>query len=155
MIKLRVYGVPAPQGSTRAFAVRKGGLPTGRVVVTGDNPRTKPWRQAIIDAAGELDPATRWHDVSDALAVTLVFILPRPAAHYGTGANAAKVRPGAPSRPVGKRDDLDKLCRAVLDALTDAGAWRDDGQVADLNASKVYVSDGERPGCVIEVSSLG
>jgi Holliday junction resolvase RusA-like endonuclease len=33
--------------------------------------------------------------------------------------------------------DLDKLIRAILDALTGV-VWRDDGQVVDIVASKVY-----------------
>lgn len=163
MIKLRVYGTPVPQGSTRAFAVRKGGRPTGAVVVTGDNPKTKSWRAAIVDAAlaairdAAHDPGrdgvTEEH-AGQALAVTLVFTLPRPAGHFGSGKNAGQVKPSAPPFPVAK-PDLDKLCRAVLDALTDAGVWRDDSQVASLTAAKVYASGNERPGCVIEVSTLG
>jgi len=152
VIKLRVYGVPVPQGSTRAFAVRKGGAPTGRVVVTGDNPKTKSWRQAIIDAA---EDACTWRNSYDPLAVKLVFILPRPAVHYGRGRNAGSVKESAPRWPISK-PDLDKLCRAVLDALTDAGVWRDDSQVVTLAAAKMYGrDDSDRPGCEIEVSLLG
>lgn len=167
MIKLRVYGTPVPQGSTRAFAVRKGGAPTGRVVVTGDNAKTKSWRQAVVDEAlaylvsrneagrcGLCDRLDAHAHALEPLAVTLVFILPRPAGHFGSGRNAGQVKPSAPPFPVTK-PDLDKLCRAVLDALTDAGVWRDDSQVAELNAGKVYATGGDRPGCVIEVSSLG
>lgn len=168
MIKLRVYGTPVPQGSTRAFAVRKAGVPTGRVVVTGDNPKTKSWRQAVVDeAVGYLvgrDKANRCGlcDRLDAhvhgrepLTVTLTFILPRPANHLLTSKKSmGQVSPSAPPLPIGK-PDLDKLCRAVLDALTDAGVWRDDSQVASLCAHKVYATAGERPGCVIEVTGRG
>ena len=34
------------------------------------------------------------------------------------------------------------------DALTDAGVWRDDAQVVEINASKEY---GEHPGVTISV----
>ena len=37
-----------------------------------------------------------------------------------------------------KRPDVDKLTRAALDALTIAGVWRDDSQVAWLSARKVW-----------------
>lgn len=156
MIKLRVYGVPVPQGSTRAFAVRKGGKPTGRVVVTGDNAKTKSWRQTVIDEAvsAELARDLVWI-IDGPMSVTLTFILPRPAAHLLTSKKSmGRVSPSAPPLPITK-PDLDKLCRAVLDALTDAGVWRDDSQVASLSAAKVYAGDGERPGCAIEVSTLG
>ena len=35
-----------------------------------------------------------------------------------------------------RRHDVDKLARAVLDALTDAALWKDDSQVAQLVAEK-------------------
>jgi Holliday junction resolvase RusA-like endonuclease len=37
--------------------------------------------------------------------------------------------------------DLDKLTRAVLDGLTRAGVWADDGQVVELRATKCYDDD--------------
>ena len=45
--------------------------------------------------------------------------------------------------------DLDKLVRAVLDGLT-AIAYRDDGQVTLITASKVY---GDQPGVEISVGA--
>jgi Holliday junction resolvase RusA-like endonuclease len=168
VIKLRVYGTPVPQGSTRAFAVRKGGAPTGRVVVTGDNTKTKSWRQKVVDEArshlaaraeagrcGLCDRLDTHTHGGESLAVNLIFILPRPAVHYGRGRNAGSVKDSAPRWPATK-PDLDKLCRAVLDALTDAGVWRDDSQVVMLSAGKMYGrDDSDRPGCEIEVSTLG
>ena len=151
-MKLRVYGEPVPQGSTRAFAVRKGGRPTGRVVVTGDNSRTKPWRQAIVDAAlplGAVGPAR------GPMSVTLVFFLSRPRSHLLTGkSTAGQLSPSAPALPIGK-PDVDKLTRAVLDALTDAGVWADDAQVAALTGVKLYAETGRRrPGVVIEIDPV-
>ncbi len=43
--------------------------------------------------------------------------------------------------------DLDKLVRAVLDGLT-AIAYRDDAQVTDIRAHKVY---GENPGVEVRI----
>jgi Holliday junction resolvase RusA-like endonuclease len=37
------------------------------------------------------------------------------------------------------RPDVDKLLRALCDALTQAGAWADDAQVVAVEAAKVYV----------------
>jgi Endodeoxyribonuclease RusA len=153
VIKLRVDGVPVPQGSVSAFAVRKAGKPTGRVTYTGDNPKTKHWRQAILDQARSVYPDGFYASPEAELgpkSVVVVFVLPRPGGHFGRGRAAAEVRKGAPARP-GARPDVDKLARAVLDALTDAGAWRDDGQVVDLAVHKVYAGDGERPGALIHI----
>lgn len=147
-MKIRVFGTPVPQGSTKAFAVRKGGRVTGRVVVVGDNPRTKPWRQAIIDATRAANTGPM---LTGPVFVGLIFIMPRPASHYGTGRNAGQLKPGAPHWHTSK-PDRDKLERAALDALTDAGIWRDDSQVVDGPVSKVYAQPGEEPGVIIEVN---
>ena len=48
------------------------------------------------------------------------------------------------------RPDLDKLCRAVLDALTGI-AYKDDQQVVTLNANKIY---GKRAGVFILLTEL-
>lgn len=150
---IRVYGVPVPQGSTQAFAVRKAGKPTGQVVVTSDNRKVKPWRQAILDAVCDRQQAAGgYSDSIGPFDVSLQFFLPRPASHYGTGRNRAQLLPSAPARPF-TRPDLDKLCRAVLDALTDALVWRDDSQAVSLTAAKFYAAQGERPGVEIEVSA--
>lgn len=148
MIKLKVIGKPEPQGSVSAFAVRKAGRPTGRVVVTGDNPKIKSWRQAIIDEVRAQGEAGR--ELAGPLAVSLTFVLDRPAGHYGKGRNARALLPSAPLRP-DKRPDIDKLARSVLDALTDARVWRDDAQVVSLWAVKSYALPGEPAGCIIEV----
>ena len=154
-VTIVVRGRPAPQGSKRAFAVRgKGGVPTGRVaVVESSHDRVRSWRAAVIDAcdgyggsllAGACTP------LDGPLSVSMTFYLPRPKGHYGTGRNAAVLRPGAPSLPAGK-PDTDKLARATGDALTDAGIWRDDGQVTDLHLVKRYADGNFVPGALITI----
>jgi Holliday junction resolvase RusA-like endonuclease len=120
VIAFTVYGVPVPQGSTKAF------VPKGwkRPIITHDSARTKPWRQAIVDAAlAQLDGHP---PIEDPVRLTVRFYLPRPKS--------------APRRVVwpAKLPDLDKLVRAVCDALTAAGVWRDDAQVVSLTASKAF-----------------
>lgn len=137
----RVPGVPVPQGSKQAFVVK------GRAVVT-ERGRSAlgPWRSAIAAAAAaELDEA-----LVGPIAVALVFTLPRPKSHYRTGARAGELREAAP-RYVETRPDVDKLTRAVLDALSGV-AFRDDGQVAELVARKVF---GAQPGVLVELQELG
>ena len=53
-----------------------------------------------------------------------------------------------------KKPDLDKLLRAVLDACTTGGVWRDDSQVATIHARKVYAGDADLVGCDIVVHTL-
>jgi len=105
-----------------------------------------PWRDSVI-----------WHTrqacaepLLGPVQVIAVFFFPRPKGHYGTGRNATVLRPSAPMFPDG-RPDLDKLARAVLDGLTQGGAFKDDSQVCELLTRKKY---GPRPGCVLVVEPL-
>ena len=155
ILRIRAYGPPAPQGSKSAFAVRKkGGGYTGRTVMVDDNKTTLgPWRAAVTAAAVAAQkglPAPPWSAGLLPIAVTITFLMPRPASHYTP---RGALRAAAPRRPAGARMDIDKLCRAVLDALTDAGCWVDDGQVSALRAVKWYAHRGDPPGAIIEVSA--
>lgn len=156
MIKILVNGSPAPQGSKRHV----GG---GRMVEA--SAAVGPWRDAVRGETQKIiEPleGPGWWTLAGTersvifhkapAAVTIVFRFARPASHYGTGRNAAVLKPSAPRRPVTmKRNDIDKLARATLDGLVDGGAMTDDAQVVDLNLSKIYCAPGETPGAVIEI----
>lgn len=144
MIRFSVYGIPVPQGSTRALVTK-----SGRAIVTNANSnRLALWRNDVVAAASTArgDSPT----MTGATWVDAVFYLPRPKAHYRTGANANLLRDAAPARPA-KMPDLDKLIRAVLDALTVSGVIDDDGQVVTLNVSKRYATNTMRPGVSVVV----
>ena len=65
----------------------------------------------------------------------------RPAAHYGTGRNANRLKDLAPAHPVGRNlGDADKIGRLVLDALTVAGVLHDDCQVVDVHVRKCWAA---------------
>jgi Holliday junction resolvase RusA-like endonuclease len=161
-IVITVHGQPAPQGSKRAFAVRgKGGVPTGRVaVIESSHDRVKSWRAAVIDAVLSADLRAQTWPLDGPLRIGVVFALPRPKGHFGTGKNAGQLRDSAPRFPVGV-PDLSKLLRATEDALTDAGVWRDDSQVvAYSRLEKVYAGHyGDHvltgPGAMITITALG
>ena len=56
-----------------------------------------------------------------------------------------------------KYPDLDKLVRMLLDALTTAGVWIDDGLVCELNLRKQYPGmdpDLTGPGVIVCVESM-
>lgn len=83
-----------------------------------------------------------------------VFVMPRPKSHYRTGRNAHLLRDSAPTAPAGK-PDVDKLSRAVLDAISSTKTvWGDDAQVTDLHAIKRYTELGEKPGCHIHIREV-
>lgn len=119
-LQITALGVPIPQGSTKAFMPRGARLP----VVTADNARTKPWRQAIVDASREQMEGRR--PIDGPVELRVVFYMPRP-----------KSAPKRVTEPSAK-PDLDKLVRAVGDALTAAGVWADDSRVVFVAARKVY-----------------
>ena len=137
VMEVRVVGLPAPQGSKKAFVNRR----TGRAVVVDDNkPRLRTWRDDVKNAA--LDARSdeqSWTPYIDALEVDITFLMPRPRGHYRTGRNAHLLRDSAPGRPTTK-PDVDKLLRGCLDALKDAGIYRDDAQVVDLAGRKIYAA---------------
>lgn len=124
-IIMRVAGMPIPKGSMRHIG-------NGRMI---DQTKTKPWMKAIRTAAltqaSELG-VTEMIDVP--VSVFIEFYFPRPA--------AAKNRIYPHKRSVG---DIDKLSRAVLDALqptrTEKGILTDDSLVVDLMAYKRYATD--------------
>lgn len=137
-MRIEVAGIPAPQGSKRHV----GG---GRMVEASR--AVGPWREAVraetqraVEADPHSDEATGY-GFAGPVAVKLWFRLPRP-----------KSAPRSVIWPA-KRPDLDKLCRAVLDGLTDGGAFADDGQVVALDAMKMFPDERGRlgPGCVIEI----
>jgi Holliday junction resolvase RusA-like endonuclease len=75
--------------------------------------------------------ATGWETLDGPIEINLAFFHLRPAGHYGTGRNAGVLKPSAPYWK-STAPDIDKLTRAILDALTDARAIRDDARVARL-----------------------
>jgi len=76
--------------------------------------------------------------------VRALFVLPVPVG-VASQASAGVVSLTDHAPIEARSGDLDKLCRNVLDALTDAGAYVDDVQVCRLIAGKTYadgVTDG-------------
>lgn len=146
-----VHGLPAAQGSKRYLGVKG-----GKGITVESSKRVAPWRADVRDAALTALDDARLADYAGAvdlwdaaLSVNITFNMPRPKSHYRTGRNAHLLRDGAPTRPAG-RPDVDKLTRAILDALSGI-VWRDDSQVVDITASKLY---GD-PGAVITVQVAG
>lgn len=130
ILSVFVPGTAAPQGSKRHV---------GRGVMIESSKAVKPWRESIRWAILE-----RWRGAQmlGAVAVDLEFIMPRPAS-----------TPKRSTPPAIKRPDIDKLERAVLDAIGSAGVWKDDSQVTTLRATKRLAEIGETPGCRIVVDA--
>jgi crossover junction endodeoxyribonuclease RusA len=126
-----VPGKPAPQGSKRHV---------GRGVMVESSKDVKPWRNDIRAACIDRDGKPLAY-FDGPVAVRLEFICYRPGS-----IPKRKKTPAATKKP-----DIDKLSRAVLDAIGSAGCWRDDSQVVRLSATKRLAEIGEPMGCRIRV----
>ena len=128
---------PATQGSKRS-------MPNGVMLET--NKRLRPWRSHISDAAiSTKHPLTR-----SPVSISITFRFLRPQSHFNKSGLTSK----APSHLTSKqKGDIDKLSRAVLDALTGTLLY-DDSQVVQLSAHKRYTTPDERPGALITIIPL-
>lgn len=139
-VKFAVVGEPKPQPRPRAFARNMGG---GRFAArVYDAGTAEGWKSLVAMEARRHLPES---PATDALRVSLRFLLPRPKGHY-TGKGV--LRASSPAYPTNKMD-CDNLAKAVLDALTQIGMWQDDGQVVRLEVAKEYATT--TPGAVIEI----
>jgi crossover junction endodeoxyribonuclease RusA len=130
-LEIVVEGSPVPQGSFRHIG-------NGRIIAA--NPKLNTWRQTIADQVSE-KTAVRLIDGS--CRVDLVFTLPRPK-------SVPKSRRARPTT----KPDLDKLIRAVLDAISlprYVQLLTDDSIVTDLHAAKRY-ADHSPPGVRIFIT---
>lgn len=103
--------------------------------------RVKPWRAAV--AAAMADCMSGLAPFPGPVAIHLDFVMPRPLS----------TPKRLPTPPAVKRPDVDKLARAVLDAVTGI-AICDDSQAVKLTATKRIAETSERPGVVIEIVDL-
>lgn len=146
-----VNGLPKPAGSKRGFAIKRGGMFTGRVAIVDDCKGSRDWKSDVSATAGMFAKQACWMPTRKAVRLTLVFFMPRPKAHYGSGKNSDKLKPDAPLLHTKKPDAL-KLARAVEDALTGI-AYADDSQIADERLHKRYTHLGS-PGVSITITEL-
>ena len=112
--------------------------------------RVKPWRLDVKHTALSLLPRN-WHAIVDKpMAVTATFVFARPKSHFRANGN---LKGNAPQHCVTRIGDLDKLCRAVFDALTGI-AYDDDSQVFSLQAERRYAVDNEPQGVHITITTI-
>jgi crossover junction endodeoxyribonuclease RusA len=130
MIDVFVPGRPAPQGSKTYV---------GNGIMLESCKAVKPWRESIRCAllTDQGQPIERF---GGAVVFDLMFVLPRP-----------KSTPKRKTPLAVKKPDLDKLCRAVFDAVKSAGVTADDSCVTFLMATKRLAELDETPGLYLRV----
>ncbi|WP_280404723.1 RusA family crossover junction endodeoxyribonuclease [Nocardia brasiliensis] len=128
MTRFFVAGRPAPQGSKSISR-------TGHLYETSRH--LKPWRATVALAARAQRPTV----IEGPVVLGMEFIMLRPKA-------TPKTRP---TPPAVRRPDIEKLARAVSDALTGV-FFGDDAQVTVMPLAKRVAEAGELPGVKIFVA---
>ena len=127
-----VAGVPVTQGSKTVMLSRHRDLAKRKpIMLDANRNQLHSWRDAVgAEARRRCSTLT-----AAAVDLSLVFLLPKPVS-----------RPKRDTVPIAKRSgDLDKLMRAVMDALTGV-YYCDDAQVSDARLKKRWAPPGEQPG---------
>lgn len=128
--KRRVYSVyvegrPVPQGSMKSYGPRR--------LVSSNHTILHPWRE-LVACAARVEPDRPRAQIEGPVGLRLAFVFKRPPSHFTIRGQLTRSAPLFPGRNCG---DVDKLERAVLDALT--GVWyHDDTQVVSVLATKQY-----------------
>lgn len=132
MTGLRViaHGAPATQGSKKAFIRGK------KAVLVEMDPKLPAWR-AAVEAAAQQAAGPGWATIDGPVSIAGEIRLRKP--------DTTKFR-GAPAGP----PDLDKLQRAIGDALTKSGVIKDDARIVHWDIRKVWADDV--PGIDITIS---
>ena len=123
-----VEGNPAPQGSKKHV---------GNGIMVEASKALPAWRKAVTDAAVEALAGRTGFIHKEAVHCSMRFFMNR-------GKTVKRDLPTV-------TPDLDKLERAVNDALTKAGVWGDDAQVTNATHSKQYAPELTSPGVQVTV----
>lgn len=135
-----VSGKSATKGSWRPIPNPK----TGKTLLIPQGGRSKVWEREVKDAARIAHDGDPWPKGTP-VALYVIFYFNRPNWHFRTKAgkvDRSALKPSAPKYPCGAIGDLDKLVRAIGDALTGV-VYGDDCQIVSILAYKVYHGDGE------------
>ena len=144
-IEFIVYGEPKAQARPRAFARKVGGKFFARVYDAGT---AEHWKSEIATCARPFIPEKL---LTGPVRVDLEFFFARPKSHYRAGKHSNELRKDAPCWHTTK-PDKENAEKAVLDALTRLGFWKDDAQVCDGRVTKRYAAG--IPSCKISIKEL-
>lgn len=99
-------------------------------ILTSDNANLAGWR-ATVTATARAALSADWRPLDEPVRVSCDFWLPSPA----------RPRWWLPA----VKPDLDKLVRAVLDSLADAGVLKNDSRVVEFGLTRKRYADAEHP----------
>jgi len=125
-----VYGVAMTKGNHRAVTPKGMKFP----VITESNRNVASWQQLVAEGASRAiaeRPEAERVLLTAGVRLTIAYYLPRPKKFSKRGVFVHHVT----------KPDLDRLERAILDALT-AVAYEDDKQVTEIISGKYYAAVG-------------
>lgn len=128
-VHLQIPGHPATQGSKRHVG-------KGRMIES--DKKLPAWRE-MVETTARTTLGNNFEPLDGPLSVTARFYLPRPL----------KPMFDVPATP----PDLDKLQRALGDALTIAGVIHDDARIVHWDATKIYAT--HTLGATVEIRNTG
>lgn len=128
----RVEGDPKPKGSYRQV------VNNGKPVFIPMSKGEPVWRRQVDAAATrEWEKQYDADQILTAVSVDITFLMRKPKS--------------AKRRYPTVVPDLDKLIRSTLDAMQDAGVYKNDAQVIKLDCRKLYAEPEVEPGAVVKV----
>jgi Holliday junction resolvase RusA-like endonuclease len=122
-----IPGKPTPQGSKKAFVIN------GRAVLVDASGGNKAWRKIVTET---LKAHKDYIQYAGPVKVSLAFYMEKPKSNR--------------TEQMAQMPDVDKLCRSVLDGLTDSLMIEDDARVVSLSATKYWAVDTQ-PGVMVTV----
>jgi len=155
-ITINVRGEPKAQPRTKATAVcpqgcpgrhpgqKKKSRPFIKMYTPDDTGKVTAWKQAIMLAIKPHVPANP-HDRP--FTVDCTFYLKRPV-------TMMRLKDIDQVEPHGKKPDRDNLDKAVLDAITQSGFWRDDSLACFGTIRKYYTDKRQGTGARITIRSV-
>jgi len=133
MHSVQVFGAAKAQGSKRAIPYTGKDGKQHAAVIESAGEDLHSWRYAVAEKVRTLGVPMI---PSGPVELHITFYLPRPKSrkhdvHHST------------------RPDVDKLTRAVMDAMKTGGAYKDDGQVARKVVEKLFEVYPDAPVCAL------
>ncbi len=130
MIQVFVPGIPQPQGSKNAY------FRGNRAVLVEANKKLPAWRKQVSEKLEAANVSCQ--PLEGALTLEVIFLMP-------------KAKSNKKDYPY-QKPDLDKLLRSVGDSATQAGVIKDDSQIVQILAWKLWAED--EPGAVISLKKF-
>lgn len=140
----RAVGEPKGQPRPRAFS-------RGGKAAVFDPATAEGWKACVAKACEPLVG----RGIDSALMLSLTFHMPRPKKHFGKHPKKlGQLLAAFVGTLFTRKPDADNLAKAVMDAMTAIGVWRDDDQVTDLIVRKRFTAPGSPSGCRIQIYEL-